>query len=61
MSSPLDKLIRDSVKCTICGAGYGKCDCWVKCQRCGWSYEKKRRCSNPDCGGDGVLDVVASK
>jgi hypothetical protein len=57
MSSPLDKLILDSVKCTICGAGYGKCDCWVRCTKCGWSFENGTKCRH--CAGDGGLEVVA--
>jgi hypothetical protein len=61
MTSPFDRMIMASVKCTICGAGYGKCDCWKKCPRCGWSFQKGKKCRSPQCGGDGNLDVVAEK
>jgi len=58
----LGKLITTSVRCTVCGAGYGKCDCWKKCS-CGWSYRNdgKDTCHNPNCGGDGRLVPIAVK
>ena len=45
-SSPVDRMIDAAVKCTKCGAGYGRCDCWTQC-RCGWSYERGGQCRNP--------------
>jgi hypothetical protein len=37
------------LKCTICGASHGSCDCWTKCRKpgCGWSFRKGEKCSNP--------------
>lgn len=52
-ASPIDRMIMGVVKCTICGAGYGKCDCWQKCPKYGWSFEKGKACRNPEHGGDG--------
>ena len=49
--TPLDKMIRASVGCVICGAAMGACSCWSKCAKCGWSYrtgEKCRRCDDPN-------------
>lgn len=54
----VDKMILGTVKCTLCGAGYGKCDCWTKCQ-CGWLFETGTTCRNPKHGGDGQLSIVA--
>lgn len=42
----LDQMIKNAVRCTVCGAGYGKCDCWSRCE-CGWSYRKGEACRNP--------------
>ena len=46
MDVHLDRFVRQSVRCTKCGAGYGKCDCWTEC-RCGWLYERGGQCRNP--------------
>ena len=46
MTNPIDRLIRGSVKCVICGAAYGACDCWTKCA-CGMLVEKGTKCRNP--------------
>lgn len=35
------------LKCTICEADEGECDCWEKCS-CGWMAEKGMPCENPD-------------
>jgi hypothetical protein len=37
------------LKCTVCGAGHGQCDCWTKCTLpgCSWSYRKGTQCRNP--------------
>ena len=42
------RMIDAVVRCTICGAKMGGCDCWTPCP-CGWSYEKGKKCRNPDC------------
>lgn len=42
---PINSMIDAAVKCTKCGAGYGKCDCWTEC-RCGWHYERGGQCRN---------------
>ena len=55
----LDRMILGSVKCVRCGAGYGNCDCWEKC-RCGWSHGRGEPCHNPNCGGTGERQVVAT-
>lgn len=34
------------LKCTVCGAQAGTCDCWTKCS-CGWSFRKGTACRNP--------------
>jgi hypothetical protein len=34
------------LKCTLCGAQAGTCDCWTRCP-CGWSFEKNTACRNP--------------
>lgn len=47
MSTPIDKIIMNAVKCTKCGAGYGQCNCWIEC-KCGWLYESVGgKCENP--------------
>jgi len=49
MKAPIDTMIdRADMRCTICDARMGQCDCWVKCQ-CGWSYEKGTKCRNTKC------------
>jgi hypothetical protein len=56
----LGSLITSTVKCTICGAGYGQCDCWRKCPKCGWSIQKGHECRSPTCGGtDNGHQIVA--
>ena len=46
--SVIDKIIIGKVRCVKCGAGYGACDCWVKC-KCGWHRGKDEPCNNPEC------------
>jgi DNA polymerase II large subunit len=46
MKNNIDKLIENTVRCTKCGAKYGECDCWVKCE-CGWNHYKTGKCNNP--------------
>lgn len=46
MKTPIERLIDNSVKCLKCGAKFGTCDCWSKCD-CGWFYEKNGKCNNP--------------
>jgi hypothetical protein len=53
--SALDAAIKAVVKCRLCGAGYGKCECWATCDRCGWMYERAKGpgdCGNPVHGGE---------
>lgn len=57
--NPIEKMINDNVRCTVCGAAMGGCQCWTKC-RCGWSYRRGGKCANPEHGGSGNLEVVAS-
>jgi uncharacterized CHY-type Zn-finger protein len=39
--------------CTICGArGFGICDCWTRCDACGWYFERGKSCHNADCHSD---------
>lgn len=40
MVSQFEKMIDAVMKCVICGAPYGKCDCWSKCPKCGWTIQK---------------------
>lgn len=49
MSTPINQMIDSVVRCVLCGAA--KCDCWVKCEKCGWSYEKGKQCHSPMCRG----------
>lgn len=35
-----------NMKCTVCGAPAGDCDCWERCS-CGWSACKGEPFSNP--------------
>lgn len=45
--SPIDLLIDGAgLRCTICDAKMGQCDCWRECA-CGWSYQKGTACRNP--------------
>ena len=61
MASPIDSLIKSNIRCTLCNAPYGKCDCWTPCQ-CGWVYEKGTSCNNPIHGEskNKTLKVVAT-
>lgn len=34
------------LRCTLCNAPRGRCNCWTACS-CGWSYETGGRCRNP--------------
>lgn len=38
------------LRCSVCGAQAGTCDCWTKCAvpGCKWSYRKGTRCDNPE-------------
>lgn len=48
----IEKMITSTVRCTLCNTqGMGNCDCWVKCGKCGWSFEKGAECRN--CKRDG--------
>jgi len=40
------------MKCTICAAQAGTCDCWTKCAvpGCAWSFQKGTACRNPAHG-----------
>jgi len=42
------------LRCTVCDAPMGACDCWQKCH-CGWSYRKNGSCENPAHGGKAGL------
>lgn len=35
-----------NMRCTVCGAPAGDCDCWERCS-CGWSARKGEPCRNP--------------
>ena len=46
----VEYLNMDKMKCAICGAVYGKCDCWQPCDYkppCGHVHEKGQTCRNP--------------
>ena len=47
-----------NLKCTVCRAPMGGCDCWSECE-CGWRFLRGEACHNPDCGGDGERQIVA--
>ena len=58
--SPIKKMIDESgLRCTVCNAPKGECDCWTPCH-CGWVYRKGARCRNPIHGGnaDGIRKVT---
>lgn len=57
--SDIGRWITETVKCVVCGAGYGQCDCWSKCANCGWSFRKGKVCRH--CSGDNRLEVIALK
>jgi hypothetical protein len=44
----------DNLRCTVCGAKYGACDCWTKCGQpgCKWYYRKGTACRNPEHQND---------
>lgn len=47
MASPIDRMIDAAeLRCTVCNAPRGKCDCWSECA-CGWSFLKSDKCRNP--------------
>lgn len=46
MPSPIERLIDQSMRCTICGQPRG-CGCWEDCKKCGWSFEAGKECRNP--------------
>jgi hypothetical protein len=49
--SPIERMIDNSnLRCTKCGSGKGMCDCWTKCpiKGCAWSFEKGKKCNNPN-------------
>lgn len=44
---PIDRMIDGAnLKCTVCEAPAGTCDCWRHCS-CGWSHRKGQPCNNP--------------
>jgi len=46
---PIDALLdRSKMRCTLCNALMGQCDCWTECP-CGWSFQKSTACRNPQC------------
>lgn len=47
MSTPIERLIDAGMKCLLCGAAMGRCDCWEKCS-CGYSARKGEPCRNPE-------------
>lgn len=44
--SGIRRAIDAVMRCTVCGAPMGMCDCWTRCP-CGWSFEKGTTCRNP--------------
>ena len=67
--SPIDILIdRAAMRCAVCGAPSGTCECWTKCH-CGWSYRTGEACRAPvhiceAVGGDvaaAVLEKIAGE
>jgi hypothetical protein len=38
---------RADLRCTICGAPAGTCDCWERCS-CGWHALRGEMCRNPE-------------
>lgn len=44
--SPVERMIDHAMRCTLCDAKAGACDCWTPC-RCGWLYRKGEACRNP--------------
>lgn len=45
--SIIDSLPLTDLRCLVCGAKAGACDCWVVCS-CGWSARKHQPCGNPN-------------
>ena len=55
--SPIERMIdMTDMRCTVCNAKAGTCDCWTKCdvEGCRWSYEKGGKCGNPNHVGIGT-------
>jgi hypothetical protein len=53
IKTPMDILFEKAdMKCSICGAKAGTCDCWHPCDDpdCHWSVEKGHECNNPKHG-----------
>ena len=49
--SPIERMIdMADMRCTVCNAKAGTCDCWSKCpvEGCSWSIEKGHKCRNPN-------------
>lgn len=42
------------LRCAVCGAKDGECDCWAKCE-CGWRFRRGETCRNPIHGGPPAL------
>ena len=57
-SSPIGILFdRSTMKCTICGAPSGTCDCWERCH-CGFSFPKGEECKNPLHAAEAIAAFV---
>ena len=47
--TPMDMMfLKAKMKCTICDAKAGTCNCWLDCA-CGWKYRNGESCRNPEC------------
>jgi len=40
----IDNLIDAAMRCVICKASMGNCDCWRECRVCGQRYRKGEAC-----------------
>jgi hypothetical protein len=45
--TPIVRMIDTAdLRCTLCNAKAGTCNCWGQCT-CGWSHRKGKCCGNP--------------
>jgi len=45
--SPIERMIDSVMKCSLCEAPMGTCDCWTHCS-CGWWAKTGYACRNPE-------------
>ena len=61
MNAPINRMINSVVRCTICKAKMGQCNCWVKlrCPQCKRSIMAKR--DPTDLPGTATVEVLCDR